>query len=349
MERERVLVEVEKLVTEEFRQKKKENRLSLAHDLTHVEGVANFASMAAKYLGQRRGVEDLEYLKWLAEIIGLLHDIKRDATEEVPHGLVGADYIRNNERIRALLLSEELNLVCRVIQYHEDSYEEISQRFEGLTLTRILGQAIVIGDKLAEASGPRVLERRSFFVGKERILSGDLKGKFKYPEESYLAVLGETIRRLYEINHAKNYSEEVRPFVDFLHPWQYEFYAGLLAKARMSEGEAGKYLKSRGFPKLDNALERIGERHLDGKFFKKKEFPQIAATIMNIAFADKKDLEESAYELVREYVLADSPDKAIAHLARKEYKYKYLEKWVNGIISYRNSTFVKEVEKKFNI
>lgn len=243
-----------------------------------MRGVANFAPVIARYLAKKQGIENPEYAAILAELCGLLHDIRRDATEEVPHGPTGAEYIKNSE-IKDLFLLNELEVICNIVYHHEDSYDKISQRFKD-PLTRIIAQTIVIGDKLAEASGPRILERRSFFVGKERILRGDLRNKFKYPDDSYLAVLGETIRRLYDINHAKRYSKEMVPIVDFLHPWQYEFYKGLLLRSEMQEDEAAKYLNSKEFTGLDEALKRIDEKHLDGKYFSAEEFPQITTTIL---------------------------------------------------------------------
>ncbi|MEM7821837.1 MAG: HD domain-containing protein [Candidatus Aenigmatarchaeota archaeon] len=340
--------EIENFVTREFEQKK--GQISLAHDLTHGRGVASFASLITKYLAKRYHIENSEYLAFLAEICGLLHDIKREATEELPHGPAGAEYIKNAE-IKNLFLPEELEILYKVIYHHEESYDEISKRFEDFSI-KIIAQAIGVADKLAEGSGPRALERRSFFVGKERVVSGDLKGKFKYPEESYLSVLGETIRRLYDINHAKKFSPEIMPIVDFLHPWQYEFYKGLLLSCEMDEVEATKYLHKRGFPKLEGALKRIDERHLNGLYFESKEFPQLTKTINELASTNIDDLKHSTHRLIMEYVCANSMDEVVRRYEQinlAEHEDGFFVRWMQGIISYRSGNLVKELEKKLEV
>jgi hypothetical protein len=43
---------------------------------------------------------------------------------------------------------------------------------------------------------------------------------FNFPNESHLAVLGEGLKRIYGVNHAKNYERELWPIVDELHTYQ---------------------------------------------------------------------------------------------------------------------------------
>lgn len=347
LDRVEVINKVKTIVEREFENKRREGTLSLAHDLSHIYSVANASQLIARYFARREGYENIEedvaYLSYLA---GLLHDIRREKSEEVSHGNLGSDYVLNNKELRCIISQDEIEILARVIREHEKSYSEILRIFSSNPTESIVARSLAIGDKLFEASGPRGLERRSFFVGRERILEGDLNGKFRFPDESYLAVLGETLRRLYKINHARNYPEELRAFVDELHSWQYEFYVGLLSKGNFSsEEEAYNYFYKIRFPRIKDVENKIKENHLSGKYFTKDEFPKIARTIIEVRNANRKRIGEDAYRLVYEIATSETPDEFVENVIDMLPE-GYYGKWVNGIVDYRKGIFFEELKDR---
>lgn len=347
------IYEVKKFVEKEFEDKRRRGLLSLAHDISHVYSVANASSLIARYLARREGLKGIEDdLAYLSELAGLLHDIKRDVKEEIPHSQLGEEYILKSEELASLISYEERQILSHVIGVHEKSYSEVSRILSYNPIESIVARALVVADKLFEASGPRALERRSFFVGKERILNGDLKGKFRFPDESYLSVLGEGLRRIYGINHVRNYPEELKPLVDELHSWQYEFDYGLLAKAkinkkidRIDETDAYKYFESLGFPKIEDVRDSIKEKHLGGKYLKKDEYPIIVKTIENILNENIEHIGEDAYRLVYEIVISETPDEFVERM-NDILPEGYYGKWIDGIVNYRKGIFFYQLGDK---
>ncbi|MEM5871551.1 MAG: hypothetical protein QW051_01625 [Candidatus Aenigmatarchaeota archaeon] len=347
---EEVKNKTEEYVNKVFEEKRKKGEISLAHDIDHVSAVsmygglmsANFAKKVPNFNNDK-----IDYVKVLAEITGLVHDISREKTEMEPHGPTGARKIMRLYKEGILLsnlLPEEVSIICDVVKNHENSFKKMIELFPNDYIRSSIGKGIVVGDNLIEASGPRGLERRSFFVGKERMKNGDIT-MFNYPDESYLAVLGETLIRLYDLNRADNYPKELRIIVDFLHSTQYEFLAGLLYKAGMSEVEAGKFMKKKGFPRIEKVVNRImDEKHLDGKYFKSSEFPHIANVIETIR--EDKSLGESAYKLVMDFATAETPWDVVNFYESNTIEgppaYK---RWVDGIISYRSGEFRKVLKE----
>jgi len=79
----------------------------------------------------------------LAEIAGLLHDIKEKGARD------------------GLLNSDEAEIVCYAIQLHEKGYDEIEKECKD-PYPLIVACSLIIGDKLFEGSGPRAIERMLF-------------------------------------------------------------------------------------------------------------------------------------------------------------------------------------------
>jgi len=325
------------LIWEEVRKKFDERRqagqLSLAHDLDHVKAVAYHASKLAEDFSRKLKLDEetVRRNSERAKIAGFAHDAERIKKEVEPHGILSARWFEELYKSGKLgITQEDFEIIKAVIQDHELSFSEITEKYAGSPVLPV-AQAVVAADKLFEASGYRVLERRSFFVGRERILKGDLKDKFKHPGESWLAVLGETIRRLYQVNHVRNYPEELRQYVDELHAIQYEFYRGLLLRAGMDEKEAANYLLKRGFPKLEKAKDRLEEEGHLSRFPFKQEFPSITEAIEKEHLEDER--KEGAYQLVNHFAISSSPDDAF--LRAKPTGNYWFDRWMSGILNYR--------------
>ncbi len=338
-----VINEIRSFVEEELGNR---DRKSLAHDIDHLIFVSKGAKTGARYLSKIYGINlnDIENLASLAEIAGLLHDIKREKTN-LPHAEASVKYVKEKGILDGLLNSEEAEIIYSAIQLHEKGYDEIEEECKD-PYTLIVARSLIIGDKLFEGSGPRVIERRCFFVGRERVLDGDLKGMFNFPNESYLAVLGEGLKRIYGVNHAKNYERELWPIVDELHTYQYEFDAGLLGGR--DEIEVVNELEKRGFS-FGNVKKRVErERHYEGKYFSREEFPKISKAIKVINSLDNKErkiLENDAKRLCYEIIVSPTP-KDFVEMIWDLSPEGWYGKWVDGIRDYHSGKFFYEIEEK---
>lgn len=225
-------------------------RLSKAHGYDHVQGVANCAKIAAKIIAQHEGfdVERVDEIAVMAEKAGWLHDIVRKNTECNPHGPYGAKVIGRLSSRGDLNVChcKELDTIMVVVALHEINYEQAGQisisnegnvtlpidvielmlstnqseiDYSTIILTpeqKLILKSIIIADKIAEAKGPRVLERRSYFASGERLYNGDLKHLLEQYNESeaiQLAFLGETLIRWTIKNPIESYPEQLQPFV----------------------------------------------------------------------------------------------------------------------------------------
>lgn len=347
------------IATETFDRKRAEGKLSLVHDIDHVAAVARYGSIAARYLSNRAGIEPLaaERNALVAEIAGWSHDIVREAKETAPHGPEGAKEIRRLVKEDAVLseicgnypeVESTMSFVASVVSNHEKSFTDMTQTYHDSPLLLPIAQGVVVGDKVFEASGPRVLERRAFFVGKERMLK-DLKGLFKYPEDSPIAVLGETLVRLYKKSPANGYPREIWPITDRLHAMQYEFLASLLLHAGVDEKEAADYFLKKGFPAFTGEVAgKVKEEgHMSGDYFLFTEFPVIYQTIGNMADISSgessegqyQDLKESGKDFVLYFAEADTPAAAIEKYLGEKAGLFWFENWMDGVLEYRNGQF----------
>ncbi len=352
----------------EFRKKREEGVLSKAHAEDHVLAVSNFGAATASALMKGTGREsDAGHAAFLASLAGLMHDIRREATEKSPHGPEGAKFVLelswedgHTGYLWKSLGPDGFDAVYRAIANHEYPFKTITTIFgdpletEGKPLMpSVVSHSLKTGDAALEASGYRVIERRSFFVGKERFKK-DLKDILKYPDESHLAFLGETMIRLYKKNPIDAYPEWLKPFAEEWHAIQYLFYSGLLRYTGMDEKQAAEYMHRIGFTKFDQELvDKISqERHLDGNYFPEDKYPVLSSEIKKLRELpeeEKDDLAESAYRTVRFIAEAESPEEAIGKYQKEGMgDLEYANEFMEGIIAYRSGSeeFLDDFERK---
>jgi hypothetical protein len=187
-----------------FEKRAARGKLSKVHDWQHVRAVARHARAAAEELALNEGFspEAARQLGIKAETAGYLHDIVRRNTELKPHGTVGEALVNKIFRTSlgrvekqakgevgvgeprfakggavtkreppfSDLTAKEMAQISSAVGLHEADWKTLEDKVKPLSPeARIIAQALVAGDKIFEASGHRVLERRSFFVGKERM------------------------------------------------------------------------------------------------------------------------------------------------------------------------------------
>jgi len=387
---EKIVKDAESLMKQKCEEKRKAGTLSKVHEESHMSAVATFGAATGRALlkGQKgwnipvfNSQQGVEAISNTIKIAGYLHDCEREATEKVPHGEASARFVlkywKENWKKPVKIWEdsegiwpEDLGAIYKAIKYHEGSLNDTLNRFGNpLNITQsarrittsIVAHSIVAGDKAFEASGYRVLERRSCFVGKERTdptnEKADLK-MFKYPEESHLTVLGETMIRLYAKNPIDSYPDWLKLFAQEWHSIQYQFYRGLLDYNGFEEADAANFFFEKNFPKFDQKLvDQIKvEQHLSGRFFAKEKYPILAGEIekLNDNTDDVDDLANSSHLLVEDIATADNPEAAIS-------KYKYINplnmtlknyvRFFDGIIAYREGKeeFVKEIEEKIRV
>jgi hypothetical protein len=261
----------------------------------------------------------------------------------------------------------ELDAVSRAVKYHEKNFGELNDIFgdpisgqKQQILPSVVAHSLKTGDGAIDTSGFRVIERRSHFVGKER-MSKDLKGILKYPAESPLAVLGETMIRLYEVNPIDSYPLWLRRFSEKWHGIQYPFYASLLELHDLEEAEAARLFERLKFPRFDSKLREKVEsiKQLDGHHFSKKDYPSLASEIERIKSTEpgeRFNMAESAYQVVMMFATAESPEAAIESYEREAFiGLKYADYLMDGIISYRKGSsafvegFAREIEDSVRV
>jgi hypothetical protein len=353
-----------------FEEKRKGGRLSKAHAEDHAIAVANGSSATAYALTMGQGYPELvRDASLYSALAGLLHDIEREAHEETPHGPKGAElfgrFWSQMHNLRLRLDEYGYRCIARAIENHEKSFEEISGIFGdplGMgkedVMPSVVAHSLKTGDAALETSGYRVIERRSSFVGRERMQPGGDLGKIlKYPEQSHLAVLGEGLIRLYQRNTIAGYPDWLRPFEEEWYAIQYLFTKGLLRYEGMGEEDAAHYFNKMGFTKFNQEIvDRIAaERHFDGGYFSYEEYPVLSGKIseMNgLGEGELDDLAESSYRVVRLISGEESSEDAIRKYSRDGIgELDYAKEFMDGIIAYRSGSgeflddFARKIEK----
>jgi hypothetical protein len=334
---------------------KMQGNLSLSHAHDHAENVARYGSVLGGYLAQKIGV-DPEKVAAFTQIAGWSHDIVRYAAQG-----------KSGEEESALLLEQLYDahfkdlvsrhdyqrLVVDVVRNSEKSFSEMQLQYANDPEARAVALGIVAGDKLIETSGPRCLERRAFFVGKERMKNQkDLGAAFKYPSESPLGVLSETFVRLGHINHISNYDlyPEISALAQELHATQYQLYRGLIKRFVLcgTESEILDYIVGRMTPvphlakRIKTAGQRlVDEHHLDGMYFAQRGYTRLLEAINTMPHDE--DLVESARHLIELFVTAKTPDGAIHIYEMDQVGPPTFRKWMNAIISYRKGDYAQKL------
>jgi len=356
MEKEAVVERIRAIVHDEFDRKRAEGRLSLVHDIDHVEAVGTYAPVLARFFASRAGIPEqhMEDIEFDAAVAGWAHDLVREATETEPHGPAGGkkflELYKTDDVLRQIP-EIDFYLMLKVIENHELNFADTVEMYGSDRFALAVAEAICVADKVLEASGHRVLERRAFFAGKER-MKKDLT-MFQYPEESFLSVLGESLIRLYQKSRADTYPGEIRPLVDMLHATQYDFVTGLLARAGMSEAEAADFFLKKGFPKFtDELAKRVAEeQHLGGQFFSEAEYPRIAGAIKEAGDSREgsspSDRAVSSDVFVRYFAESETPTSAVrryesdGNLTGLE----WFGSWMDGVLAYRSGAFRERFAK----
>lgn len=313
-----------------FARRDARGRLTKVHDYGHVNAVASHARILAEEMARSHGIKGLEAKRVaaLADVAGHGHDLIREATERYAHAPFGKKAFLKLVRKYPNFLEltpEEISTVADAIELHELPYETLVEKASGKPLdSRIVAQAVQIADKVFEASGFRVLERRAFFVGKER-LSKDLKN---FPQlygarAPLYAVAMESCMRLRAINYLPDVEKAIQPIARPLHEIQEKFYLGLLKELGFSnELELLAEMKKVNFPKLDKMEDKLRRTILA----EKERVSKIPIT---------KDVAQSASEIVIHFASSRSPEEAIATFRPKG---RQAIEWFAGIKGYRNAS-----------
>ena len=342
-----ILRDAEQRMRAHFAELRAEKKLSKAHDESHVLAVATYGLDTARILSTlaRPNNYDNYRVAELTYLAGLLHDYCREAKETEPHGPRSAEYFHSlcGQYPYSQLTDEEAYAVEQAIAEHEKSFNDIEAEFGNPTsVVSIIAHGLLTGDKVMEASGPRVGERRSFFVGKERMHGGDIT-MFEYPKESDLAVLGETMIRLYGKNPISGYPAWIVPYAEGLHAWQYQWYSGLLGARELTEEIAAQIMLEKGFPKFTPEIAaKIGsEKHIspDGIFGSGPDNP-IKSKVMELQDLNppkRSDLNMSVIALVNLFAMGDSPEQVIETYV-SDGELQYLDRFMGEIRDYRTGT-----------
>jgi hypothetical protein len=345
-------------VRNQFDRKRSEGKLSKAHDIDHVIAVSNIAGVTARSLMKGQAYDDMaDRASILAAIAGNLHDYHREAKETEPHGPVGAEHLKELWVSGEVTMdTQEFDSTYRSIHTHEASLPELLQIFgdpigdHQQILPAVIAFSLKTGDGILEASGYRVLERRAFFVGKER-MHGDLKDIFRYPEESDLAVIGETLRRLYGKLPIDSYPEWIKQYGEKLHAVQYLLLKGLLEYRGLDEAQAAELMEKNGFPKFEGIGDKVrAQRHLDGGYFtEEKHFvlAQEIASYLDLSDRQLDQLAEASDGLVSIIAQSESQEEGIERYGEIGLDNQFRDRFYRGMKGYRESgeDFVREFEK----
>ncbi|MBI3190769.1 hypothetical protein HYZ41_03635 [archaeon] len=348
--------EMKTIVQHYMSEQQKNGKLSKAHGFDHVENVSNYAGVFASYLAKKIGV-DPEKIGMFAKMAGYSHDIIIYASEVESGEDASARFLESlyNSNFSKLVEKEDYErLVADIVRNSDKNFEEMQKLYSDDPEAKAVALSVVAGDKLIEASGPRVLERRSFFVGGERMKNKkDLGAVFSYPEESPHGVLSETFVRLGDINHISNYFSDsyLLRLAQELHVPHYQWYKGLILVVDMTEEESLNYLVARTrsndvTKKLADRTEKggkrlVSERHLDGTYFNEKNLNILSEAVKSMP--DDEDLKESSSTLVSAFANAESPEFAIEVYKISPYGPPTFRKWMDDVIAYRKGTFADQL------
>ena len=310
-----------------FEKRARRGTLSPAHNLAHVESVGIHAGVLAEEMARKSGAskDSAKRTRRIAEATGTVHDIVRRATERTPHGVRGATTIKRMATLYPRVFGEftprEIDILADATKAHELSFRELTKAIRGFSpRKKIVARSVHMADKLFEASGYRVLERRAFFVGKER-----LKGDLKYLKRLYganaplYAVAMESCMRLRARNVLGDYPKAIQPIARSLHVVQEKFYFGLLKQLGLTETRLIQEMERIKFPKFDRYNARI-----------KSEVAK-AASDRKVASTSKAVARDAA-ELVLQFNKAGSADTV---LSKWKPKGKQAREWLQGMKSAR--------------
>lgn len=306
-----------------FAKRAKKGELSKVHDISHVESVANHAKILAEELSLRNGFgkKDAIRIGILAQAAGQVHDIVRRATEKKSHGPQGASVILLSRAINPKAFGRftqtELRMLAKATRVHETEFAEFENAIRSFSpAEKIVARAVHVADKLFEASGYRVLERRAFFVGKERLEKDLANFKQLYgPKAPLYAVTMESCMRLRAINVLEDYPRELQSIARPLHAVQEKWYFGLLKYLGLNEPKLAQEMERVNFPKFD----KLGGK-VKVEIEKANSGRQIAAI--------NPDVANSAAELVMHFNKASSPDAALRTWKPKGTQAK---EWLQGM------------------
>ncbi len=323
----------EHVIRKIFSERRKRGEISKAHDIDHVSAVAKHAKIIAKVMAEKEGFnkEQTNEIAEMAENAGWAHDILRLKTERVPHGIYGAKYFEKLVKKGTIKIPKKwLRAIKGAISRHEMSLGEFGKIEKKLPKKEaIISKALIAADKGFEASGPRVLERRAFFVGRER-MEKDLEYlKHEYGEKAPLyAVAMESVMRLRGRNALNEYPEWLKPIIKPLHETQEEFLAGLLKYLGTNEEKIIGEMKKINFPRFEKY-----ERKIKNNSSKRKKLEV------------SKDVADSAAELIKQFAKKKSPEETIREWKPKHKKAK---QWLEEIKAYRNAgrTYMEKLEKQ---
>lgn len=337
-----------------FAKKRADGTLSLVHDETHVKAVSEYGAVTADALmrGQNAGDILAKKAALTTAISGICHDMEREAIETEPHGPASAErFVKILYSLKdAIQDTEMIDAIYRTIYNHEESFGEIAKIFGSpigapkYKVPSVTSHAMKTTDGALEGSGHRVVERRAFFVGKERMQEGkDLHGKLKYPDQSHLAVLGESQVRLYKRNPIDTYPAWLKNFAEELHGVQYALYRGLLHATGFSEAQAAEFFEKIGFPKMSKDLveEIEGNPHLNGEHFDAEKYPVLTKKIANLNSYTKNDLDKLAdatMNVIKIISTSDTPEDGVIKLSEfsNDNSNEHLVYFAGGISNYRN-------------
>lgn len=306
-----------------FATRAKRKTLSKVHDLAHVESVGVHAGLLAEELALRKRFSktSAKRIGILAEASGETHDIVRRATERKPHGPKGARAIlalrRRYPKAFGEFSQKELEILADATRVHETEFAEFNKAIKGFSpRKKIVARSVHIADKLFEASGYRVLERRAFFVGKERLEKDLAYLKNIYGEKAPLyADAMESCMRLRAINVLSDYPKEIQPVAKPLHAVQEKFYYSALKYLGLNEKQLVQEMERINFPKFDKLGAKV-----------KKEVARAASD--NRIKTISPDAANSATELVMHFNKAASPDAALETWQPKGNQAK---EWLQGM------------------
>lgn len=344
------------LVFSQMKKQEDAGKLSLAHGYDHVGNVSEYAGIFAPYFGRRLGVKDPERLAPFARMAGFSHDVIRYASETESGEDASAEFLDSqfDSAFSPFMSREEYRrFVVEVVKNSKENFARVMELYKDDPEVLAVALAVTAGDKLIEASGPRVLERRSFFVGGERMRNPkDLGAVFRYPQESFMGVLTETMVRLGDVNHVSNYAT-FPPLLDLaqeLHVPQYQWYVGLLRSLGMFQKEALGYFLSRlrssaVTEKLAGRVEKGGRRlieegHVSGKYFEQSGLHKLSDAVESALYNDSP---ESSLLLVGQFATAETPEKAIEAYEKNPFGPDTFKKWMGEIAEYRRGDFGKKL------
>jgi len=291
-------------------------QLSKAHAFDHVEAVAR---NAYEYVIEKGGDEETAERAYIA---GIFHDVERKKNEKLPHAPLGAKWLltsREGRKIAERYGENALNQIAFAIALHSLAFDKVlalkpnanrtdakavislilekgeinttSEDIEKQCVfdagAKLIAEAITYADKITEAKGPRVVERRSFFVGGERArndkkLIACLEGigrELGLNEEEkgdlfpLLAIIGESVIRWYIKNPLSKYPKEIQERIKPKFYWEQLFVSALVkaissnekveaycSKERIEKGEfIIRMMKNHGFPKFSGLNEEDRE------------------------------------------------------------------------------------------